>query len=165
MKPPTFRRILARHGNLLGWTIHIGMLWVLVGALMLVIFFQDAALGREESWALLIVSLLTLAHVVQFVYRARQIRRVFSVGEVVAGRVVQVGWDESRLADSEARHSVAIVTATPFAVVAYEYAGRKYQIKCPGKTRGGGGIRAGKKVTLVVDPAKPSRAFLVSIFL
>ncbi len=148
------RRILKRDWPCFGLVIFIGCGW-LVGigdyVLMAMWFRED-----RDGWALahiLGVGVLfaTVLCAVVIVWRMQVIRRVFGSGEVVQGHVLSVGENSEDIG---------------YALIAYQYQGRDYCTR--NVTEGAserGGLTPGELVELVVDPAKPSRAFVAKLYI
>lgn len=84
-------------------------------------------------------------------WRIRNLRRTFARGEVVQGRVLAVGENSEFI---------------EHAVIAYQHGGREYRV-----TNVTEGVLAaqrlapGNPVDIVVDPSKPSRAFVVGLYI
>jgi hypothetical protein len=84
------------------------------------------------------------------VWRLLLIRRVFARGEVVPGRILHLGENSEDIG---------------YAVIAYQYQGREHRVKNVTEGLvGRGGFAPGDPVDLVVDPRKPSRAFVVKLY-
>ena len=85
------------------------------------------------------------------VWRVRVIRRVFARGEVVRGQVLLVGENAEDVG---------------YAVIAYRYRGREYRVtNVTEGVVGRGGLAPDESVDVVVDPGKPSRAFVAKLYL
>jgi hypothetical protein len=109
----------------------------------------------KESWEMSLVLgvgtlLLTAVCGTVIVWRLLLIRRVFAYGEVVQGRILHVGEN---------------VEGIGYAMIAYQYQGREHQVKNVTQGLvGRGGFAPDDPVDLVVDPRKPSRAFVVKLY-
>ena len=83
-------------------------------------------------------------------WRIRDLRRVFACGEVVTGRVLTVGENSEYI---------------EHAVIAYQFGGREYRVT--NVTEGAQAeprLAPGAAVDIVVDPGKPSRAYIVKLY-
>jgi hypothetical protein len=140
MEPPSIGRIIRQDWMSFALAV-LATVWA-VGTLGLVTV-------RSESNAPPAILLLTgIACLLILGHRVGQIRRAFTIGQVVTGRVVVAA------TNFENDHYV---------IAAYEFGGRKYRAKAV--TEGTGrSFRQGDLVEMVVDPAKPSRAYIVSLF-
>jgi hypothetical protein len=135
---------------LVGFT---GCLWLMVvGAYLLLVFrFPD----DHDGWRLahllsVIVAGITLLCGSIIILRLRTIRRVFRSGEVVHGRVESIGENSEDIG---------------YAQLAYQYQARDYQTKNVTEAAAERGkMKPGDNVAIVVDPSKPSRAFVVKLF-
>jgi hypothetical protein len=85
------------------------------------------------------------------VRRVHIIRQVFGRGEVVRGEVLSVGENSEDVGS---------------AVVAYQYQGRQYLVRNVTEGAvGRGGLTLGAPVDIMLDPSKPSRAFIAKLYL
>jgi hypothetical protein len=149
MQPPTINRILVRDWRArrslaagLGFPLSLLLLTALSG-------------GWPSPVAVLGFSLAGLASLAVFASRVRQIRRVFSLGYEVTGRIIRKGFDER--GESPGTETI------PYVIVAYEFAGGQFEAKHV--TRGSRRtFKTDRKVKLVVDPIRPTRAFIVRQF-
>jgi hypothetical protein len=113
-------------------------------------------LEDEEDW-LMMASFMGVGNLLVtavcgtvVVWRVLLIRRVFAQGEVVRGRVLLVGENSEDIG---------------YAVIVYQYQGREYRVR--NVTQGAvgrGGLASDDPVDIVVDPRKPSRAFIVKLY-
>lgn len=145
-------RVLKRDWPSFGLALFIGACW-----LMAMAAYAWAGISQTESNYLLAHSLgggaglMTAVFGPVLVWRIRDLRRVFARGEVVQGRVLTVGENSEYI---------------EHAVIAYQHGGREYRV-----TNVTEGVLAGRRlapgaaVDVVVDPGKPSRAFIVNLYI
>jgi hypothetical protein len=146
-------RILRRDWPSLWLSFFIGGLWVVAigGYLLVAVWYPE----DREGWVLshimgvcvLVVTALCGALLVR---RVHLIRQVFSRGEVVRGQVLSLMKNSEDVAS---------------AVLAYQYQGREYRVRNVTEGAAGRGLSPGDPVDIVVDPSKPSRAFIAKLYL
>lgn len=147
-------RILRRDWPSFGLAVFVSCCWlVAVAAYVLMVFWFPE---DRDNWALAHINgacfaVATVLCMGVIIWRIRTIRRVFRGGEVVRGHVVSVGENSEDIS---------------YASIAYQYQGRDYQTKNVTEGASGrGGLTPGDLVDIVVDPAKPSRAFVAKLYL
>jgi hypothetical protein len=84
------------------------------------------------------------------VYRLRNIRRVFASGEMVPGQVLYIGENAEDIA---------------YAVIGYRYQGHEYRVENVAEGTIGRKLAEGDTVDIMVDPMKPSRAYIAKLYL
>lgn len=150
----SFGRVLRRDWPSFGLSVFLSFVWgfAITGYVVAAIWYPLDA----EGWVLVrLLGLSALGITVLcgtvIVWRIHRIRQVFARGEVVRGQVRSIGENSEQIA---------------YAVIAYEYLGREYVVN--NVTEGVGGRRQftpNEAVDIVVDPSKPSRAFIAKLFL
>jgi hypothetical protein len=153
--PPelSIRRVLWRDWPSRGLTIFAVLWWLIVaGAVLATLWVPKEDFDRSFPVTLAIIGLLiSLPIGVVVVWRIWNIRRVFASGEFVTGRVVFKGQNSEDVG---------------YALLAYTHDGQEYRVK--NVVEGASAesdINQGDSVELVVDPRKPSRAYIRKLFL
>ena len=118
-----------------------------VAAVMLAISLSRAS-NQERQQFRAVTACAAVVIAAGLSYRIWRIRRVFAAGAVVIGRVLEIDVNADNV------HS---------AIAAYEFEGQRYQVKNTTEATGQM-FSEGDAVELVVDPAKPSRAYIVKLF-
>ena len=149
----TFGRVLWRDWPSRGLTLFAALWWLIVaGAGLATLWVSEEDFDRSFPAILGIIGLLISLLIGLIVFwRIRNIRRVFASGEVVTGRVVFKGANSEEIA---------------YALLAYSYDGQEYRVK--NVVEGASAeveVKQGDCVELVVDPRKPSRAYIRKMFL
>jgi hypothetical protein len=147
-------RILKRDWPSFGLAVVISAFWLIAAAcyLVVVVWYPEDKEGRLLGYFLAVGALLVTALCgAVLVWRLRIIRRVFACGEVVRGQVLIVGENSEDVG---------------YAVIAYQYQGREYRVtNVTEKPWGREGLAPDDPVDIVVDPSKPSRAFIAKLYL
>ena len=145
-------RVLKRDWPSFGLALFIGACWLIAIA-----GYAWAGISQTEGNYLLAhfmgggAVLMTAVFGPVLAWRIRDLRRVFARGDVVQGRVLTVGENSEYI---------------EHAVIAYQHGGREYRV-----TNVTEGVLAeprlapGAAVDIVVDPGKPSRAFIVKLYI
>jgi hypothetical protein len=146
-------RILKRDWPCFGCLIFIVVWWVMAigGYVLAALWYPDDTDGWLFAHIMGVGGLGVTAVLGGVIARRIHIiRRVFRQGEAVRGEILTVG---------ENSESVG------YAVVAYQYQGRQYLVNNVTEGAvGRGGLTPGASVDLVVDPGKPSRAFIAKLY-
>jgi hypothetical protein len=147
-------RVLKRDWPSLTFAVSLGIWWSLVLAcyLLVLVWYPTDSEGRLIAHLMGVVGIvMTAVFGTVIVRRIRIIRQVFGRGEVVQGEILSVGENSEDVG---------------YAVVAYQYQGRQYLVRNVTEGAvGRGAFAPGAPVDVVVDPSKPSRAFIVKLYL
>jgi hypothetical protein len=147
-------RILRRDWAAFSLILFVGIWWLFVVAVYVLAALSKQGNAEEDPTFLLVFAVgtfvITAACGALAVWRIRMIRKVFTNGVVLQGEVAHVGAN-----DEDVGH----------AIVVYRYGGREFQVRnvtqsAPGRGR----FQVGESVEVIVDPEKPSRAFLVRLY-
>jgi hypothetical protein len=147
-------RILKRDWPSLCFSVFISAFWLIAIAcyLLVMVWYPE----DKEGWLLAYFMgggafLVTALCGAVLVWRLRIIRRVFACGEVVRGQVLIVGENSEDVG---------------YAVISYLYKGREYRVSNVTEGAvGRGRLAPDDLVDIVVDPSKPSRAFIVKLYI
>jgi len=153
LPPLSVGRVLWRDWPSRGLTWFAVLWWLIVASTgVATLWLPEKDFDRSTPLILAIIGLLiSLPIAVIVAWRIQTIRRVFASGEVVAGRVVFKGENSEDI---------------QYALLAYKFDGQEFRVK--NVVEGAsvqGGVNQGDCVELMVDPRKPSRAYIRKMFL
>lgn len=146
-------RVWKRDWPAFGLSIFLGLIWltVIAGYVVSAVWYPQDAEGGMIACVLGIgAAITTILCGAVIVWRIHIIRHVFARGEVVRGQVLSVGENSENIG---------------YAVVTYEFQGHKYLVNNTTEGAGGRRLTPDEAVDIVVDPSKPSRAFIARLFL
>lgn len=145
-------RIMARDFYSLGLSIWVGCFGLIA------LLFLAKVIGHPEDEDAWLFTVFTGAFALSatlsgalLVWRVRVIRRVFARGEVVRGRV-------RRIVEGDGE-------CVGYAVFVYQYQGQEYHATVTEPVVGQAGVAPDDSVEIVVDPSKPSRAYISKLYL
>jgi hypothetical protein len=147
-------RILKRDWPSFCCSVFISLWWLIVIAayLLVAVWYPEDRDGWLLAHLMGVGGLgLTALLGAVIVRRIHIIRRVFGRGEAVRGEILSVGENAEDIG---------------YAVVAYQYQGRQYLVRNVTEGAvGREGLTPGAPVDIVLDPSKPSRAFISKLYL
>jgi hypothetical protein len=153
---PSVRRILKNDYGSLLMLMLIGVVWVLTvagGIFRALPRRRGGGMIEVDSTMLVIIVVITVVVTVLFGWlaarRISSIKRVIADGPEVKGKIIGIGFVKDR------------------GRVEYEYAyhGETHQAgNAIWKTRETSQLQIGHEITLIIDPEKPSRAFIASLY-